>query len=95
MRVLWSEEAIENLDDIEHYVAQHDALAAYRVVNTIYDYTNRQLSQYPELGRQGRVAGTRELVIPALPYIAAYRQLDREVQVVAVLHARRLWPDEL
>ena len=80
MRVGWTEETISNLDDIEHYIAQNDALAAYRVVNTIYDYINGQLSQYPELGRHGRVAGTRELVIPALPYVAAYR---------------RLWPDEL
>lgn len=95
MRVHWTEEAIANLDDIEHFIVQDDAAAAFRTVNTIYGFVNGQLSQYPELGRRGRVAGTRELVIPALPYIAAYRQLDREVQVVAILHTRRLWPDEL
>jgi toxin ParE1/3/4 len=28
----------------------------------------------PEMGRPGRIGGTRELVIPRTPYIAAYRR---------------------
>ena len=31
----------------------------------------------PEIGRPGRIDGTRELVIPRTPYIAAYR-IERE-----------------
>jgi len=33
----------------------------------------KQLLQYPETGRLGRIEGTRELIISRTPYIAAYR----------------------
>ncbi|MCA1598486.1 MAG: type II toxin-antitoxin system RelE/ParE family toxin, partial [Chloroflexi bacterium] len=45
-----------------------------------------------ELGRTGRVEGTRELVVSRTPYIVAYRVRDDEVIVLAVQHAARLWP---
>jgi plasmid stabilization system protein ParE len=31
------------------------------------------LGAFPEIGRMGRVLGTRELVIPRTPYVAIYR----------------------
>jgi len=36
------------------------------------------LIETPEIGRPGRIEGTRELVIPRTPYIAAYR-IEREM----------------
>ena len=45
-------------------------------------------------GREGRVAGTRELVIRGTPFIVAYRVVRNEVHVLAVMHAARKWPDE-
>ena len=52
------------------------------------------LIETPEIGRPGRVEGTRELVIQRTPYIAAYR-IDREtVRILRVLHGSQEWPDE-
>jgi len=45
-------------------------------------------------GRDGRVAGTRELVIRGTPFIVAYRIERNELQILAVFHAARKWPDE-
>ena len=49
----------------------------------------------PEIGRPGRIEGTRELVIQRTPYIVAYR-IDRDtVRILRVLHGAQEWPDEL
>lgn len=45
------------------------------------------------MGRVGRAVGTRDLVFPDLPYIVAYRVTDK-VEVLAVVHMAREWPDE-
>lgn len=54
------------------------------------------LGDYPGLGRPGRVAGTRELVIARAPYIIAYT-VDPRIDAVIILrvpHGARLWPEE-
>jgi toxin ParE1/3/4 len=54
----------------------------------------RQLLQFPETGRPGRIEGTRELVISQTPYIVAYRITGETVRILRVLHGAQLWPDE-
>ena len=55
------------------------------------------LERHSEAGRRGRVSGTRELVIPATPlliaYRIAYRVRRRRIEVLALLHGARKWPD--
>ena len=46
------------------------------------------LRDHLHLGRSGRIAGTRELVIPETPYIVPYRVVDDDVQILAVIHGR-------
>jgi plasmid stabilization system protein ParE len=46
----------------------------------------------PEIGRPGRVAGTRELVVSRTPYIAAYQVADGEIVILDVLHGAQKWP---
>ena len=45
------------------------------------------------MGRHGRIEGTRELVIPGLPYIIPYRVKNNVIEILRVLHAARKWPD--
>jgi toxin ParE1/3/4 len=52
------------------------------------------LARHPMAGREGRVAGTRELVISGTPFVVAYRIEKNEVRILAVLHAAREWPEE-
>jgi toxin ParE1/3/4 len=50
------------------------------------------LASHPALGRPGRVAGTRELVVAGTPHIIPYRVREGRVEVLRVFHASRKWP---
>jgi len=50
------------------------------------------LLQFPEIGRPGRRARTRELVISRTPYIAAYRIVGDALEILRVMHSRQRWP---
>ncbi len=53
------------------------------------------LAQHPLMGREGRLAGTRELVIVGSPFIAVYRVKKTRIEILRVLHGARRWPREL
>ena len=53
------------------------------------------LAKTPEMGRPGRVEGTRELVVPRTPYIVAYQILGKTLRILRVLHGAQQWPDEM
>ena len=96
MRVLWLDRAEADLNELFDYLLERDPTAALRVYDAIRERVG-QLTEYPGLGRPGRVAGTRELVIARTPYIVAYmvdRRLDAVI-ILRVLHGARRWPDEL
>ena len=93
MRVRWGPRALENLDAEAACIARDDPAAAVRIVHIIEE-TVDLLQRHPALGRPGRVAGTRELVIAGTPYIVPYRIRDKEVQVLRVFHGARRWPSK-
>jgi len=75
------------------FIARENPIVADEIVYSIRQKT-LLLVENPTLGRIGQVAGTRELVNERYPYIAAYRICADEIQILAVLHTSRLWPDE-
>ncbi|MNP71673.1 Plasmid stabilization system protein [compost metagenome] len=52
-----------------------------------------QLAQFPASGREGRLAGTREWVVPDRPYLIPYRVRHGRVQILRLFHTRRLPPN--
>jgi toxin ParE1/3/4 len=93
MRVRWTTPAREQFASAYEYIAGENRMAAARTANKIWKSTDL-LGRHPLAGRDGRVAGTRELVIRGTPFIVAYRVERNEVHVLAVMHAARKWPDE-
>jgi toxin ParE1/3/4 len=95
MNILWSPEAIEDLASLRGYIAEDDPAAARRVVLHIIQTIEQLLPENPQIGRAGRLPGTRELVIPRTPYIVPYRIQRPTIQILRVYHAARRWPDRL
>ncbi len=61
---------------------------AGRVVQKIFRSVDL-LKENPAIGRAGRVAGTRELVVAETPYIIPYRVRANAVEILRVFHAAR------
>ena len=91
MIVLWSLLARQDLQALRAYIACENPAAAARVARRIAAAADR-LAQYPHLGRAGRQAGTRELVVPRTPYVAIYVVFQERVEIVRVLHGAQRWP---
>jgi len=94
VKIRWSPTAISDIEEIRDYIATDDPRTAQKISVMIRTSVGG-LSSFPMLGCIGRVAGTRELVIPGTPFIAAYRVDEDEVVISKVLRGRRSWPKSL
>lgn len=94
MIVVWSPRAIGHLADLRAHIARDHPAAAGRVGAALLAAVER-LTRLPSLGRPGRVAGTRELVVPGTPYVIPYRVRGDRLEVIAVFHGRQRWPKRL
>ena len=91
MRLRWLRKALRNLDDEAAYIAADDATAASLVVKRVLDAVS-MLGEQPGLGRPGRVAGTRELIVAKTRYIVPYRVRGNTVEILRVFHTSRRLP---
>jgi toxin ParE1/3/4 len=91
MQVKWLRRALLNLEQEAAWIAQDDPRAAASFV-TEADTATRLLAQHPDMGRPGRVPGTRELVLPHFPCIIPYRVKAQRVEILRVFHTARKWP---
>ena len=91
MRVVWSRRAVRHLLALREFFAkdseQNAALVAERILHSV-----ELLQTQPDMGRPGRVLGTRELVVPNTPYIIPYRVKRERLELIAVFHGRQKWP---
>lgn len=93
MKLVWSPYALSDREAIFSYIETESPRVAVHVDEQIAAAA-RRLIEFPESGRPGRVAGTRELVVPRTPYIAAYVVTPETVRILRVLHGAQLWPDD-
>ena len=94
MRVKWLRAALADLSEQFEYIAQDNPAVAFKTVLKIRRSVEL-LSEHAGIGRPGRIAGTRELVISGTPYIVPYRVHADEIEVLRVFHAARRWPTDL
>ncbi len=89
----WTEQAARQLDQAHDYIALSNSQeVATRVVMRILTSVER-LAAFPMSRRLGRVSGTRELVIPDTPMIAADAMDRQRVVILAIYHGTQKWPD--
>jgi toxin ParE1/3/4 len=92
VHVKWLEVALDSLIAEAEFISEDSTAAAERTVAAILGAAEN-LKRFPALGRPGRVAGTRELVVSGTPYIVPYRVRADTVELLLVLHAARKWPN--
>jgi len=83
MQVRWTTPAAQDLEDIALYIQRDSDAAAQAVAKALFDAAN-SLELLPSRGRVGRIPGTRELVVPGLPYIVLYEVADTAVQILHI-----------
>jgi toxin ParE1/3/4 len=94
MHVELSEDAEVDLDGVYDYLRERNPAAATRVLDAIFSAAVL-LETFPLIGKEGRIAGTRELFVPGWNYILVYSIKDAfYIQIERVLHAARSWPPE-
>ncbi len=91
MIIEWLSSALSDFDEIIDYIAQDNPAAAVEQGNEIEQQIDGLLEHH-QLGRTGRVKGTRELVIVRTPYVVAYRTQKSRIQILRILHGARQWP---
>lgn len=91
MIIVWSPRAVGHLADLRANIAHESPRAAGRVATGLLTAVER-LAEQPNIGRPGRVPGTRELVVPNTPYVIPYRLRGEHLEIIAVFHGRQRWP---
>ena len=92
MKLTWTPEAVSDLHDIYQYIAERNPSAAKQTLERIHEILEIRLTQAPNLGREGRVIGTREFIIPGTPFVVPYRVKSGTIEILRVYHSRRRFP---
>lgn len=82
-KLRWTRRALARLAEIAAYIAQDNPARASSFVCELRDKVD--MLREHQLGKPGRVYGTKELVLH-MHYIAVYRIKDDEVHILSVLH---------
>lgn len=91
MQVVYTRRALEHLGRHAVAIARESPLAAREQVARIRASIDK-LARFPEMGREGRVTGTRELAAPRTPFVVVYRTEPERIIILRVLHGRQRYP---
>lgn len=89
-RVVWSPEAIEDVEAIAEYIGRDSAFYARAVATKILE-TARGVASFPWMGRVVPELGDKEIRERfACSYRVIYQVQEKRILIVAVLHGKRL-----
>lgn len=83
MRVRWSRRALSDIAGIYAYIAADSAESAAGMADRLFA-AGEGLARFPQMGRPGRLAGRRELVVDR--HVLTYSIRRDEVHILAVEH---------
>ena len=89
----WTSKALDDLSIIQEFIAQDNPKASIEITQKIVLKVIEQLSRFQNIGKAGRVHGTRELIIPNTPYIVVYWVKSGMIEILRVLHTSIKWPN--
>lgn len=74
-----------DLESIHVYIKQYNPYAASALARRIRD-SIQNLSDFPYSGRQGKVFGTRELIISNTRYNVVFRVMPESIEILKIIH---------
>lgn len=89
----WTERAAIQLDQVHDYIALTNSAQVADEVRMQIIQALQQLEFFPMSGRAGRISGTREFVIPKMPFIAGYAVQKTRILILAIYHGAQRWPE--
>lgn len=90
-KIEWSIPALHDLTSAGEYISQDDPKAARRMASRVKEAVE-YLRNHPNLGRPGRLADTKELVVSGTPFIVIYWVKNGGIQILRLLHHAQRWP---
>jgi toxin ParE1/3/4 len=91
LKIYWLEKALIDMEGAYDFIASDNPPAAENEMNKVLE-TVKRLSDNPAIGKAGRVAKTRELVVAGTPYIVIYRAKGNRMEILRIFHSARQWP---
>ena len=91
--IRWTRAAADDLERIALYLQEHRPALAQPTTIRLYQVA-ASLADFPNRGRVGRLAGTRELTAPPLPFVIVYTVAAGVVSIARVLHGAQSWPPQ-
>jgi toxin ParE1/3/4 len=87
VKVRYTKRALRDLQAIEKYIRKHSPGGAARVGARIRQRID-DLALFPDQGAPSK-SGARMIVVTQTPYLAIYRVVAQEVQIVTIVHGMR------
>jgi plasmid stabilization system protein ParE len=91
VQIIVSPAARDDIHAAYIYYAGRNPDVAGRIVRSIHDAI-AGLAQFPLMGREGVVPGTRERILTRFAYKIVYEILGDTIEVDRVLHMAQRWP---
>ena len=83
--------ALNNFDEIATYYEKKQSGLGNRFASYYYKELET-LTAMPNIGRIGKIFGTRELVLQEFPYLIVYRIRKKYIQILRIFHQQRKYP---
>lgn len=94
MRILWTDEALGDLEEILTY---YHLEASPRTAAAVERRIITEIESLPPFAQRiresGRIPGARELVVNKLPYVVFVQLQDDAIVVLNVVHTKRQFPN--
>ena len=93
MAVFWTDEALDDLEEILAYYYLEAGPATAEAVERRITSQVEGLEPFPErIRKSDRIPGARELVVNRLPYVAFVKLVEDGIVVLNVVHTARKFP---
>lgn len=90
--IRWLKLALKDVDGVALWLTQNeDEEVARLVVDRIWKAA-KSLEQFPNRGCNGKIKGTKELLVPKTSHYIVYRIMETEIQILRIIHNARNYP---